>query len=201
MDFVIASQVLLWLGFVLMAVALFALTRQVGLLHERLPAMGALVEGAGPVKGDAAPRLTLSDATGEPFEVGAPNERGRRTLLLFVAGSCPICKRILPFLQSFAAAESVDPVLVVDEGPEVALRMTEGHGLRGVPMLNSPQVGLAFRVGKLPHAVLLDPDGVILASGLVNSREHLESLVVSADTGYRSMQDFLTEERSESHVA
>jgi len=201
MDPVVASQGLLWLGFVLMAVALLALTRQVGLLHERLPAMGALVEGNGPAKGDAAPRLTVLDARGESYEVGGPNWRHRRTLLLFVADACPICKQLLPFFESFAAAENLDAVLVVDGMPEAVARMVDRYDLGGVPLLNSPKVGLAFRVGKLPHAVLLDADGVIQASGLVNSREHLESLVVSADTGYRSMQEFLSEERSESHVA
>ena len=50
---------------------------------------------------------------------------------------------------------------------------------------------MAFRVGKLPHAVLIDERGILLAKGLVNSREHLESLVISAETGYGSIQEFL----------
>ena len=57
--------------------------------------------------------------------------------------------------------------------------------------INSPQVGMAFQVGKLPYAVLIDEEGVIRAKGLVNSREHLESLVIAKETGYGSIQAYL----------
>jgi NADPH:quinone reductase-like Zn-dependent oxidoreductase len=46
-------------------------------------------------------------------------------------------------------------------------------------------------VDKLPHAVLIDAAGTVVARGLVNSREHLESLVVAQETGFGSVQDFL----------
>ena len=55
----------------------------------------------------------------------------------------------------------------------------------------SPIVGITLGIGKLPHAVLIDADGVIRSSGIVNSREHLESLLVAQETGYASMQDYL----------
>jgi hypothetical protein len=38
---------------------------------------------------------------------------------------------------------------------------------------------------------LIDPEGVIRSKGIVNSREHLESLLVAQETGYASMQDYL----------
>ncbi|HYM87344.1 MAG TPA: hypothetical protein VET30_11510, partial [Pseudoxanthomonas sp.] len=56
---------------------------------------------------------------------------------------------------------------------------------------NSPQVGMAFQVGKLPYAILIDEEGVIRAKGLVNSREHLESLAIAKETGYGSIQAYL----------
>ena len=34
----------------------------------------------------------------------------------------------------------------------------------------------AYEVGRLPYAVLVDAAGIVRAKGLVNSREHLESL-------------------------
>lgn len=70
-------------------------------------------------------------------------------------------------------------------------RMIEQHGLDEVAYVNSPQVGMAFQVGKLPYAVLIDGQGVIRAKGLVNSREHLESLAVAEETGYGSIQAYL----------
>ena len=50
---------------------------------------------------------------------------------------------------------------------------------------------MAYQVGKLPFAVLIDRDGVIRAKGLVNSREHLESLVVAEETGFGTIQAWL----------
>ena len=52
-------------------------------------------------------------------------------------------------------------------------------------------MGQAFEVGKLPYAVLLDADGTILSKGLVNSREHLESLVVAHEMGIATVQDYI----------
>jgi len=50
---------------------------------------------------------------------------------------------------------------------------------------------MAFQVGKLPYAVLIDASGVIRAKGLVNSREHLESLIVAEETGFGTIQAYL----------
>ena len=69
--------------------------------------------------------------------------------------------------------------------------MVGSHGLQRVTYLNSAQVGMAFQVGKLPYAILIDEEGVIRAKGLVNSREHLESLAIAKETGYGSIQSYL----------
>ena len=69
--------------------------------------------------------------------------------------------------------------------------MIQKEGLQTLPYLFGPEVGMAFQVGKLPYAVLIDREGVIRAKGLVNSREHLESLAVAEETGYGSIQAYL----------
>ena len=53
---------------------------------------------------------------------------------------------------------------------------------------------MKFEVSKLPYAVLIDEEGVLRSKGLVNSREHLESLVESMHSGYESIQDYLVKE-------
>jgi methylamine dehydrogenase accessory protein MauD len=50
---------------------------------------------------------------------------------------------------------------------------------------------MTYQVGKLPYAVLIDEAGIVRAKGLVNSREHLESLLVAKETGYASIQEYL----------
>ena len=67
----------------------------------------------------------------------------------------------------------------------------EQHHLERVRYVLSPTLGISYQVGKLPYAVLLDAAGVILAKGLVNTREHLESLFEARDRGVASIQDFL----------
>jgi len=46
-------------------------------------------------------------------------------------------------------------------------------------------------VSKLPHAVLIDAGGVIRAKGLVNTREHLESLLEAQERGVASLQEYI----------
>jgi hypothetical protein len=43
----------------------------------------------------------------------------------------------------------------------------------------------------LPYAVLIAANGILVARGLVNNREHLESLVVAHESGVASIQSYL----------
>ena len=55
----------------------------------------------------------------------------------------------------------------------------------------SPALGLAYQASRLPYAVLIDQRGIVLARGLINSREHLESLFEAKRLGVASVQDYL----------
>jgi methylamine dehydrogenase accessory protein MauD len=50
---------------------------------------------------------------------------------------------------------------------------------------------MAFKVSRLPYAVLLDEDGQVRAKGLINSREQLESLFTAREMGVSSVQEYL----------
>ena len=56
----------------------------------------------------------------------------------------------------------------------------------------SEALGRSFGVSKLPYAVLIDEAGRLASLGLVNSREHLESLFEAKERGVASIQDFLS---------
>lgn len=191
----IVSQVLTWVMLVAMAAALLALARQVGILHERIPRLGAMVGKDGPTVGGEAPHVAGSDLDGRPVTVGAPLPGAERTLMLFVASSCPVCKGIVAFAGTFARAERLALLLVGDGEDLDTARRT--FGSLGHPFADAPGVGMLFRIGKLPYAVMLDQEGVVIAKGLVNTREHLESLVVSVETGFSSVQGFLRAQRQE----
>jgi methylamine dehydrogenase accessory protein MauD len=191
METLVVSQILLWIAVVGLGVVILALVRQIGILHERISPMGALVTDRGPEVGEAAPRIEVSDLAGRAVQIGAPSPAGKSRLLLFVSPSCPVCKKLLAIAKSFSRGERLEVVLVGDGDRDEQMRMVREHGLEAETYVSSPQLGMTFRVGKLPYAILLDADGVIRAKGLVNSREHLESLVVAHETGYGSIQDYL----------
>jgi methylamine dehydrogenase accessory protein MauD len=188
LPYIVVLQLLLTLG---LAVLLFGLARQVGILHERVAPMGAMASDQGLAVGEMSPPLAATTLVGDRLVLGGENPQGRSRLLLFVSATCPVCKKLLPIARSFAHAERLDVVLVGD-GDEAGQRsMIREFGLEGVPYVNSPQVGMAFHVGKLPYAILIDAAGVIRAKGLVNNREHLESLLIAEETGFGTLQAYL----------
>jgi methylamine dehydrogenase accessory protein MauD len=188
LPYVVAIQLVLTL---VLAVLLFGLARQVGILHERVAPMGAMTSDQGPAVGEQAPVLSAATLDGLPVEIGRWNGRVKSQLLLFVSPTCPVCKKLLPIARSFAGAERLEMVLIGDGDLGEQRAMIRDFQLEPVTYVSAPEVGMTYRVGKLPYAVLIDADGVIRAKGLVNSREHLESLVAAEETGFGTIQAYL----------
>jgi methylamine dehydrogenase accessory protein MauD len=187
----LAAIVLSWVVIAALGLCVIALARQVGVLHERIAPVGALATASGPAVGELAPRLTVSTIEGREVVVGARHTTGRPTLLLFVSAQCPICKVIIPVAKDFARAERLSLLFVGDSPVEELRDLVERFSLEGLDVVNSAQLGLTFQVAKLPYAVLIAANGILVARGLVNSREHLESLVVAHESGVASIQSYL----------
>jgi len=187
----IVSQIISWIVIAVLCVALLALARQVGVLHMRVAPAGALTTAGGPAVGETVQALDATTLDGRPVMVGGEAHDTPLRLLLFVSAQCPLCKALVPMAKSFARAERVELMFVGDDEASVQREMIARHGLEDYPFVNGPEVGRAFEVGKLPYAVLLDAQGTVLAKGLVNSREHLESLIVAHEMGIGSVQDYI----------
>ena len=69
--------------------------------------------------------------------------------------------------------------------------MITEHGLEDAIYVVGPEIGMTYQIGKLPYAVLIDADGVLRAKGLVNNREHLESLFEAQAMGVGSLQEYM----------
>ncbi|WP_419952783.1 methylamine dehydrogenase accessory protein MauD [Methylobacterium sp.] len=192
MQFLIASNLLLWLALIGCAVLLLGLLRQVGLLHERSAPMGAMITDHGPDIGDAAPAFSLPDHGGATVHIGGPSALNRPTLLMFTAPTCPVCDKLFPLIKSIARAEKFSVVMISDGQPHEHQRFLAKYELGDIRYVVSAEVGMAFQVGKIPYAVLLDSEGVIRAKGLTNTREHLESLLEADKSGFASIQQFMT---------
>src|ERR1700730_6419702 len=189
---------LLWGVVIILALTVLALARQVGVLHERVAPAGALLNGAGPGVGEHSPRLEVHALAGNAVTVGGKLAAGKALLMLFVSSACPICKKLIPIAKNFARSERLDVLFVGDADPVEQRKLIREFELDEHCFVNGPEVGMTYRIDKLPYAVLLDDAGMIAAKGLVNSREHFESLIVAKETGYATIQSYL---KSQSEAA
>ncbi len=192
------SQMLLWIVVILQGVTILALARQIGVLHDRVAPAGALIHGAGPGVGEQSPRLEVHALAGNAITVGGKLPAGKALLMLFVSSTCPICKKLIPIAKNFARSERLDVLFVGDADPAEQRTLIRQFELDEHCFVNGPEVGMTYRIDKLPYAVLLDDAGMIAAKGLVNSREHFESLIVAKETGYATIQSYL---KSQSEAA
>ena len=191
MDGLVVAFGLLWVLVIALAIAVFALARQVGILFERIAPMGALMTDSGPNVGEAISRFDLTALDGRPVTVGASGPRSQ--LVFFLSPSCPVCKKLLPVLGSVATAEQswLDIVLASDGEVAEHQAFVRQRRLEKFPYLLSRELGMAFRVSRLPYAALIDGAGVVRAKGLINNREQLESLFTARDLGVASVQSYL----------
>jgi len=189
LSLLIVSQILSWVVILGLGLALLALARQVGVLHMRVAPAGALMTGKGPMVGEAAPVMEAVTLDGAALTIGKP--RAGKQLLLFVSPQCPLCKDLIPIAKNFARTEKLDIVFVGDDQESEQRAMIARLDMDGLPFVNSSIIGRAYQVDRLPHAALIGEDGRLLSKGLVNSREHLESMITAHELGVVSVQDYL----------
>jgi methylamine dehydrogenase accessory protein MauD len=185
------SNAVLWLLMLGLVAVVWALTRQIGILYERVSPMGALITDAGPGLGQPAPPFLLPTLAGDTLALGGA--AARSTLLFFLSPTCPVCKKLLPVLRSVAKDEGdwVRIVLASDGDMLEHLDFYRKANLSPFPYVLSADLGMTYRVSRLPYAVLIDESGVIRAKGLINTREHLESLITAQELGVGSVQEYL----------
>jgi methylamine dehydrogenase accessory protein MauD len=188
----IVSNLVLWVAVVVLGCVVVALTRQIGVLYERVAPAGALLQRHGPEVGSAAPVVEVEELRGRIRTVGGTRDDGRSTLLFFLSPTCPVCKTLLPVLRSIARREAdrVEVVLASDGPRPEHDAFVQAERLDGFAYVLSPSLGMTWQVGKLPYAALVDAGGVVRAKGLVNTREHLESLFEAMERGVASIQDY-----------
>jgi methylamine dehydrogenase accessory protein MauD len=192
MSFVLASQIMLWVALFVLALVCMALARQIGVLHQRIAPAGALSLPQPLKLGDPAPELSLPALDGASVRIGGVRG-GRSQLLLFLSPTCAICETLLPALRSAQGAERgwLDIVLASDGELDRHEAFVREKGLTKFPYVVSERLGRTYGVAKLPYAVLIDEAGKLTSTGLVNTREHLESLFVAKETGVSSIQQYL----------
>jgi methylamine dehydrogenase accessory protein MauD len=189
----VLSNVVLWVVVVALCFVVLALVRQLGVLHERISPVGALMLAKGLRVGELAPAVPVTDLEGRAVAIGGARSDGRTQLLMFVSPTCPVCKTLLSVLKSSRKSEQswLDVVLASDGDLAEQQAFVREHGLDVFPYVVSAPLGISYQVSRLPYAVLIDAEGVLRARGIINSREHLESLFEAQRLGVASLQDYL----------
>lgn len=197
MTALLLSNLVLWVLVIALSLVVLALVRQIGVLHERISPVGALMLRQGLQVGESAPVTEVATLDGTRLSIGGARADGKSTLLLFVSPTCPICKALLPVLRSSRSAESdwLDIVLASDGDEPEHRQFVLSNDLQAFPYVVSTALGLAFQVGRLPFAAVIDGRGFLRARGLVNSREHLESLFEAKRRGFASLQKYFEVQR------
>jgi len=188
----LASNIILWFLVIILSLVVFALARQVGVLHERVAPAGALMPTNGPKVGELIETALYKDLNGEPFTLGGVSEDRRATLILWISPTCPVCKGLVPTARSMCEDENFNLVFASDgDKPEQHQAYVRDLGISKYPYIISQALGMKYAVSKLPFAALIGPDGTLRSKGLVNTREHLESLAESMETGIDTLQDYM----------
>ena len=196
----LVSNIILWVLVVVLALIVLALARQVGILHERVAPAGALMPTSGPKVGELTEAMTVSDLGGNEVIIGGANPDGKATFVLFISPTCPICKSLVPTAKSLVRREGKRMRLVfASDGDKIEQHEAYARDLSldDYHYVISEGLGLAYEVSKLPFALLIGGDGALHSKGLVNTREHLESLVEAMDSGVATLQDYMGSLESE----
>jgi len=204
MNALIVSNVVLWVLVIGLSLAVFALTRQIGVLHERVAPAGALTLSGGVKAGETPPQLALTTLDGQAMTLAAYAANGRGVLLFFLSPTCPLCRALLPVVTKIAKEERtwLDLVFASDGGTrDEHIAYVAEKQLQAYPYVVSQELGVAFRVGKLPYAALLDEKGVLVAKGLVNTREHVESLFEAKRLGVSSVNEYMSAKARDEEVS
>jgi|TARA_B100000780_G_scaffold276914_1_gene246496 methylamine dehydrogenase accessory protein MauD len=193
-NLLIASNIVLWIALIVITVIVFALVRQIGVLYERVAPAGALSINQQLKVGQTAPELDVINLKNQQtLHIAGPSTAQKCQLLFFVSPTCPMCKSLIGIAKSIAREESqwVDLVFASDGSEDEIGQFMEAQGLTQSNFVNSDLLGKSYGVAKLPYAVLIDEAGTLQAMGIVNSREHIESLFNVKETGYASLQEYM----------
>lgn len=179
----------------LLGLSILLLTLKVRRLNAILPPAGALMLSGGPAVGSHVKSIEVSMLDGHARAIGSAG-RQKQQLLFFFSMTCPISRTLLPVVRSFE--RDYDVVFATDEDSDQIdhAAFAQKHKLSPANYSNSEALGRAFGIGRVPQAVLIDRDGKIKARGLVNNREHLDSLVNAANSDTQSIQAHLARQQA-----
>jgi len=171
------SLILLWILVICEALALVILARQIGAVLVRLPPTAARPAADGPDINSLAPPIKTTDLFDRPV-----NLPGLSSLLIFISPTCHMCQELMPALAAFSADTPACQIIIiaspVPDSSGHAL-MVKRYGLTRISYLISEDLHALYQIHRSPYAVAVDASGRVRAKGMVNNRDHLDSLLLA----------------------
>jgi len=134
--------------------------------------------------------LTLSLARA----VGQLRRRERGLFLLYVSPHCSLCSGLLPSAKRFfkeIAAEADGVWVMVLGSREAQIFYARENELTRYPVAAEEQMPARMRVEGAPFGLWINAQGQVKAKGMVDRREHLESLRHAARIGHPSIESYV----------
>jgi methylamine dehydrogenase accessory protein MauD len=177
------SYLLLWTIVLLQVYLLLALLRQVGILNLRIVPAGARSVSTGPKVGGKAPEFRVSDVSDSMRVLEVPSAGLLDQMLFFISPGCATCKLLAPGIRALSAErrDVVWAVIAFGQLSECVAYNKAHFDQRVLFCHGSGAVMDLYEVATTPYAVFLRPDGTVLAAGIVNHIEHLESMLSVRD--------------------
>ena len=190
MDWLVVSNILLWGLIVFLTVVVLTLARQVSLLsdHEG-PNSNPIVPSKTKI-GEVTKEIKGIDLDGKLVEVGGPNTKNFN-LVVFISPICPVSKTLATAAISLTEHEKID-LIFVGGGRSISLSEHQNFaveiGLENHYYLVSDTLSIHFGIHKVPFALGINEEGILVGKGLVNTREHLENLLKEKVSGVSASQ-------------
>jgi methylamine dehydrogenase accessory protein MauD len=187
------SYIVLWVVVIAQGILTLALARMVGRLSRNTPLTGARVINPGPEINSLMTDLETTDLRGNSISFRFPRDRG--LFLLYVSPHCSTCVSLVPSARRFfkEISSQTDAIWVMVSGSQEAqLEYAVRNDLTKYPITAEEQLPPGWRVRGAPFGLWIDASGRVSSKGMVNYREHLESLRNAAKMGHASVESYVS---------
>lgn len=175
----LVSYAALWAILVLLVLLVLGLARELGAVHQRLGAPGALLSDAGLDIGSTAPDFKATEIP-SGREVTFAAASGRDSLVVFLATNCGPCQELLPRLEAgWEEWQRRVGMYVVYEGRETEILAVVEETKTHIPLLadSLSRIRQGFGFPPTPYAFLVDGAGAVKLKGIVNTRDDIDQLI------------------------
>lgn len=103
----------------------------------------------------------------------------KKTLILFMKTSCPVCKSLLPSIKDITRYYDVNFLLINSDNTEDDQEITDHLQPDSLTYIRAPQIAQSYFIREYPYAVLIDDEGKIELHGKLNNFNSLWNMLIN----------------------